>query len=267
MIYADAGMFDQLLMNLAVNARDAMPKGGELIIETAVRTVDDEQVRLYPEATPGRCVWLGVSDTGEGIPSEILPKIFEPFFTTKEAGKGTGLGLATVFGVVKQHRGWIKVYSEAGKGTTFQIFLPASDASAEVSTKEAAKPGSRGGAETILLAEDDASLRMLTRATLERNGYRVLEAVNGVEARQIWTEHQSRIALLLTDLVMPGGVDGRELAAHLRTQNPKLKVIFTSGYSAEIAGRELKLQAGQNFVQKPCPTVQLLETVRNCLDS
>jgi PAS domain S-box-containing protein len=266
MTYADAGMLDQLLMNLAVNARDAMPKGGELIIETAERMVDAEEAQLYTDATPGRCVWLSVSDTGEGIPPEVLPQIFEPFFTTKEPGKGTGLGLATVFGVVKQHHGWLKVYSEVGKGTTFQIFLPASDASAEALAKEAVKPKPRGGTETILLVEDDQAVRMMTRIVLERNGYNVLEATNGVEAQQIWTEQQSRIALLLTDLVMPGGMDGRELAARLLTQNPNLKVIFTSGYSADIAGRELKLQAGQNFMQKPCPTDQLFNTVRNLLD-
>jgi PAS domain S-box-containing protein len=265
--YADAGMLDQLLMNLAVNARDAMPKGGRLIIETAERVIDAEQAGLNPDASPGRYAWLSVSDTGCGIPPKVLPHIFEPFFTTKEAGKGTGLGLATVFGIVKQHRGWLKVYSEAGKGTTFQIFLPASDASAEALAKEAVKPKPRGGSETILLVEDETSLRTLTRTVLERQGYHVLEANNGVEAQQVWTEQQSGIALLLTDLVMPAGVDGRELAARLQIQRPGLKVIFTSGYSADIAGRELTLKAGQNFIQKPCPPDQLLEAVRNCLDS
>jgi PAS domain S-box-containing protein len=265
--YADAGMLDQLLMNLAVNARDAMPKGGRLIIETAERVIDAGQAGLNPDASPGRYAWLSVSDTGCGIPPEVLPHIFEPFFTTKEAGKGTGLGLATVFGIVKQHRGWLKVYSEAGKGTTFQIFLPASDAPAEALAKEAVKPKPRGGSETILLVEDETSLRTLTRTVLERQGYHVLEANNGVEAQQVWTEQQSGIALLLTDLVMPGGVDGRELAARLQIQRPDLKVIFTSGDSADIAGRELTLKAGQNFIQKPCPPDQLLEAVRNCLDS
>lgn len=268
MTYADAGMLDQLLMNLAVNARDAMPGGGKLVIETAEKVIDAGQAALNPEATPGRYVWLCVSDTGCGIPPEVLPRIFEPFFTTKEPGKGTGLGLATVFGIVKQHHGWLKVDSEVGKGTTVQIFLPASDVSAdEASAGEKAKSKRRGGSEIILVVEDDPSVRMLTRIILERHGYRVLEASNGVEAQQIWTKQQGRIILLLTDLVMPGGMDGRELAARLQSQKPGLKIIFTSGYSAEIAGSELKLKAGQTFVQKPCPPDQLLETIRSCLDA
>jgi signal transduction histidine kinase len=265
--YADVGMLDQVLMNLTINARDAMPKGGRLIIETAEKIIDAEQAAVNPETSPGRYVWLSVSDTGCGISPEVLPRIFEPFFTTKEVGEGTGLGLATVFGIVKQHHGWLKVYSETGKGTTFQVFLPASEASAEAQAELAAKPRPRGGSETILVAEDDNSVRMLTRVVLERNGYHVLEAADAVEAQRVWTEHHGRIALLLTDLVMPGGVDGRELAARLQTQRPGLKVIFTSGYSANFAGRELALNAGQTLVQKPCPPDQLLETVRKCLDS
>jgi len=265
--YADAGMLGQLLMNLAVNARDAMPAGGRLVIETAEKMVDADETALNPDALPGRYVWLSVSDTGGGIPPEILPRIFEPFFTTKEVGKGTGLGLATVFGVVKQHRGWLKVYSEVGKGTNFQIFLPAMEAPGKALAQAAVKARPRGGSETILVAEDNALLRMVTRAALGQAGYEVLEAADGVEAERIWSEHQGRIALLWTDLVMPGGLNGRELAARLQKQKPGLKVIFTSGYSAEIAGRELKLGASQVFLQKPCSREQLLEAVRNCLDS
>ncbi|MBI3852873.1 MAG: PAS domain S-box protein [Verrucomicrobia bacterium] len=267
MIYADAGMLDQLLMNLAVNARDAMPNGGRLLIETAEKTFAEEQVRLNPEATPGRYAWLSVSDTGCGISHEVLPRIFEPFFTTKEAGQGTGLGLATVFGIVKQHRGWIKVYSEPGQGTNFQVFLPTSDASPEELADEAVQLKPHGGTETVLVVEDDAAVRMLTRVTLERQGYRVLEAANGVEAHEVWQRHRGEIALLLTDLVMPGSLSGRELARQLQVDRPELKVIFTSGYSLEIAGQELKLKAGQNFVQKPCPPYQLLDTIRHILES
>jgi two-component system, cell cycle sensor histidine kinase and response regulator CckA len=268
MVYADAGMLDQMLMNLAVNARDAMPKGGQIVIETAAKVIDAEEAALNPEAEAGRYVWLSVSDVGCGMTPEVQARIFEPFFTTKEVGKGTGLGLATVFGIVKQHHGWLRVYSEVGKGTTFQIYLPASEVPVATALAEmAAKPRPRGGSETILLAEDDSSVRVLTRLVLERSGYHVLEAEDGAEAQQIWSEHQGQIALLLTDLVMPGGMDGRELAADLLNQKPKLKVIFTSGYSAEIAGRELKLEAGQAFIQKPASPNLILETVRICLDA
>ena len=267
MTYADAGMLDQVLMNLAVNARDAMPDGGTLVIETAERIISAEQAALNPDASPGRFVRLSVSDTGCGIPPEIQTRVFEPFFTTKEAGKGTGLGLATVFGIVKQHNGWLEVDSEVGKGTTFQVFLPASAVpAAAVLEGDKARRKPRGGSETILLAEDDAAVRKSTRMTLERNGYHVLEAADGVTAQQVWTEHQGRIALLLTDVIMPGGVDGWGLAALLQKQDPQLRVIVTSGYSADIAGRALELPAGQKFIQKPCPPEQLLEAVRDCLD-
>ncbi len=263
---ADAGMLDQLLMNLTVNARDAMPDGGELIIKTGACNLSDKEVELNRDASPGSYVWLSVGDTGCGMAPEVQERIFDPFFTTKAAGKGTGLGLATVFGIVKQHKGWIKVLSEVGKGTTFQIFLPASETTAEVSHQQQSKPNRRGGSETILLTEDETALRILTRIVLERSGYQVLEAADGVAAEQIWSEHKDKIALLLTDLVMPRGVDGRQLAARLRSERPDLKVIFTSGYSEDIAGRELKLQAGQDFLQKPSSPHLLLETVRNCLD-
>ena len=268
LVCGDAGMLDQVLMNLVVNARDAMSHGGRIIIETAEKVIDAERAALNLEASPGRFVWLSVSDTGCGIPKEIRSRIFEPFFTTKEAGKGTGLGLASVFGIVKQHAGWLNVYSEVGEGTTFQVFLPACEASAATPLPvERAKPKPRGGSETILLAEDDTPVRMATRLLLERYGYHVLEAADGVEAQRIWAEATpGRIDLLLTDIIMPGGVDGRELAARFQAQRPSLKVIFCSGYSAEIAGRELVLQTGQNFIQKPCPSNQLLETVRSSLD-
>ena len=267
LIFADAGMLDQVLMNLVVNARDAMPNGGWIIIETTEEVISAGEAELNPEASVGRYARLSVSDTGCGMTLEIQARIFEPFFTTKEVGKGTGLGLATVFGIVKQHKGWVEVCSEVGKGSTFRVFLPATDAPAEAGPakgKTALK--SPGGSETILVAEDNEQVRMLTRVVLERHGYKVLEASDGVEAQKIWAEHQDRVALLLTDLIMPGGVDGRELAARLQSQRPELKVIFTSGYSADIAGRELKLKAGQKFIQKPCPPHQLLQMIRDCLD-
>ncbi len=263
---ADASMLDQILMNLAVNARDAMPGGGHLVVETDEKNVDENLARLHPDAVPGRYVCLSVSDTGTGISPENMARIFEPFFTTKEPGKGTGIGLATVFGIAKQHGGFIKVESEVGNGTKFEIFLPASKASPEALALLAqSKP--RGGSETILLVEDDQAVCSLVRATLERRGYRVLEAANGVEALKLWEKHSGTVALLLSDLVLPAGMSGQELAGRLQQDKPHLKVIFTSGYSAEIAGRQLKLRNGENFVPKPFPPDQLLETVRRCLDT
>jgi PAS domain S-box-containing protein len=265
-VHADTGMIDQVLMNLAVNARDAMPRGGDLIIETAEKVVDVEIARLNPEAAPGRYVCLSVSDTGSGIPVEVLPRIFEPFFTTKEVGKGTGLGLATVFGIVKQHRGWAKVYSEVGRGTTFRVFLPlvtATDAPAQIAESPPTPPHGEG--ETVLLVEDDTSVRTMTEITLERSGYRVLSAATGDDALREWDRHTGQVELLLTDLVMPGSVNGIELAAQLQTRQPNLKVIFVSGYSAEIAGRALNLRGGQIFLQKPFEISRLLTMISELL--
>jgi PAS domain S-box-containing protein len=262
--HADASMLEQLLMNLAVNARDAMPEGGNLVIKTLVRIVDETLARLNPDAQPGRYACLEVSDTGSGIRPEILPHIFEPFFTTKEPGKGTGLGLATVFGIVKQHHGWLTVYSEAGQGTTFRIYLPAMEA-ADMETVAAA-PKPRGGTETILLAEDETSVRNTTRTILARNGYQVLTAANGVEALALWQAHRDSIALLLTDLVMPSQISGLQLARQLQSEKPGLKVVFTSGYSAEIAGRQTTLHPGEDFLQKPFSPPDLLNILRRCLD-
>jgi CheY-like chemotaxis protein len=206
-------------------------------------------------------------DTGTGITPDVVPHIFEPFFTTKETGKGTGLGLATVFGIVKQHGGAIQVESTMQLGTAFTILLPADERVADPSSAEDAADAPKGGSETILLVEDEPSLRILTRIILERAGYRVLEAANGPEATQSWGTVDGAVDLLLTDIVMPEGISGPELAAKLRVHRPKLKVIFTSGYSAEVAGRELSLQTGQNFIQKPCSTARLLGAVRLSLDS
>jgi two-component system cell cycle sensor histidine kinase/response regulator CckA len=262
---ADAGMLDQVLMNLAVNARDAMPGGGPLLIQTGEKIMDGDWARLHPGAAPGRYVCLAVSDTGTGIPKQMMPRIFEPFFTTKEPGKGTGLGLATVFGIVKQHGGLIEVDSEPGRGSTFRVFLPASQAAPEsLASAEPFRPC--GGTETILLVEDDEAVRLFTSAMLKRKGYHVLEAPNGVQALKLWEEHRACVSLLLTDLVMPAGVNGQELASRLQQDKPQLKVIFTSGYSAEIAGRQTEFNLGENFLQKPCPPRELLQTIRRSLD-
>ncbi len=266
MARADAGMLDQVLLNLVVNARDAMPKGGKLTIETAEKFLGKGEAGLFPDTVAGRYVCLSVTDTGCGMSPEIRAHLFEPFFTTKEPGKGTGLGLATVFGIVKQHGGKITVSSNVGAGTTFHVFLPAEETADHGGIQENPMSKPRGGTETILLVEDEPSVRRLTRIVLERAGYHVLEAHNGVEAMQLWESHQDTIQLLFTDIMMPEGVSGHDLAAQLLARNPRLSVIFTSGYSAEIAGRELSLKAGQNFIQKPALPSQLLEIVRQCLD-
>jgi two-component system cell cycle sensor histidine kinase/response regulator CckA len=264
--HADAGMLDQVLMNLAVNARDAMPEGGNLIVATSEKIVDETLAQKYPDAAPGRYACLSVSDTGLGIPAAVLPRIFEPFFTTKEPGKGTGLGLATVFGIVKQHRGWVNVSSASGSGTRFEVFLPATGA-AVAASGDTSRFQPRGGTETILLVEDEASVRNVTRAILKRHGYTVLEAANGVEAMKLWPQHRMRVALLLTDLVMPAQMSGLQLAQRLQLDSSNLKVVFMSGHSAEIAGRQIELRPGDNFLQKPFSAAQLLKTIRSCLDT
>ena len=267
-LHADAGMLDQVVMNLVVNARDAMPKGGRLIIETT--PVDfDETVRVQaPQGIPGSFVCLSVSDNGCGIPAENLSRIFEPFFTTKEVGKGTGLGLATVFGIVQQHHGWINVYSEVGRGTTFRIYLPRLHAVPTASQKKAAPQlGSlRGGTETILLVEDEDAVRAVICNILSRLGYRLLSVNNAVKALEIWQARRDEIDLVLTDLVMPGGMSGKDLGERLRQENPLVKVIYASGYSAGVVGDAFFLEAGVNFISKPFETQKLAQTIRNCLD-
>ena len=252
-------------MNLAVNARDAMPEGGSLRIGTADEVVDDARARLHPDASPGRYVCLRVSDTGSGIAPKNLPHVFEPFFTTKKPGEGTGLGLATVFGIVRQHGGWIEVQSEPGRGTDFRVFL-AESATAEAFTGDVARPAPRGGTETILLVEDDPAVRELASEIMKQRGYRVVKASSGAEALRSWPGVREQVALVLTDLVMPGGVSGHELARRLRADRPDLKVIYTSGYSTNNAGPGFATSGYEAFLQKPFSTVALLETLRRSLD-
>ena len=265
-VKADASMLEQVLLNLVVNARDAMPKGGRISITTFSKKLDAASLTNFPEAVPGNYHCLQVTDTGCGIAPENLSKIFEPFFTTKAQGLGTGLGLATVFGIIKQHRGCIQVQSELDKGTLFQIYLPSEEniSPEKPSNQTAAKV--KGGNEVILLVEDDNNVRLLTRMMLERSGYKVLTAMNGNEAKTLWQENRQNIKLLLTDVVMPGGFTGHELGDLFQAENPDLKVILTSGYSPEIAGKELKLKSGQKFLQKPAQPRLLMETIRQSLD-
>ncbi len=263
----DVGMLEQVLLNLVVNARDAMPRGGRLTIVTSVRNVDEAELQRHPGATAGRCVRLEVRDTGAGIPPDVLPHIFDPFFTTKDLGKGTGLGLATVYGIVKQHSGWIEISSELGKGTTFAICLPAIDGgSGAPSDRAQVTASSLAGTETILVVEDEESVRLLVVNLLERLGYTVLQSASGVLALELWQRAQDAIDLLLTDLVMPGGISGFELADRLRRDRPDLKVIYTSGYSAELPGQGESLVDGRNLLQKPYHPDTLAQIVRDQLD-
>jgi len=266
-IQADAGMIDQVLMNLAVNARDAMPNGGQLIIETSGVEFDEFAAAQSPQMQVGSFVRLSVSDTGCGIPPENLQKVFEPFFTTKNVGKGTGLGLATVFGIVQQHQGWINVYSEVNHGTTFRVYLPRLATNGEPIALPPAMGEMRGGNETILLAEDDPALRVSVRKALSQLGYRILETPTGVKALEVWKQNRDEVRLLLTDLVMPDGMSGKGLAERLLQENPRLKVIYMSGYSAEVAGQDFPLEEGANFLTKPFQAAKLAQTVRAALDA
>ena len=268
-VQADAGMIEQVLLNLAVNARDAMPGGGQLLITTDTASFDAAYARAHPEAAAGDFVALTVSDTGTGIAPEHLPHIFEPFFTTKEVGKGTGLGLATVYGIVTQHQGRIEVSSQHGVGTAFKIFLPAIASPVSVSVAAQAEASLPRGTETILLVEDEGGVRMIFRRVLESHGYKIYEATTAEEALGFWRTRAKEIALLLTDIIMPLGVTGRDLADQLRAQEPALKVVLMSGYSADVIGKDTNFfqRTQTSFLQKPCSARALLETVRRCLDA
>jgi hypothetical protein len=265
-IEADTGMIEQVLMNLAVNSRDAMPRGGQLRIATGTATHDEQYVMRHPEARPGRFICLTVEDNGSGIPAEDLAHLFEPFFTTKPAGHGTGLGLATVYGIVKLHRGWISVRSEPGNGACFRIHLPPLAAGSATVATEATPMSVRGGHEMILLVEDEQELRSLVRCALESIGYSVREARSGPDALRVWAECRDRVELLITDLVMPEGMTGIELAERLRADKPSLKVVCTSGYSAELVELGMKLPESVRFLQKPFHSRQLAMVVREVLD-
>ncbi|HVV70275.1 MAG TPA: ATP-binding protein, partial [Verrucomicrobiae bacterium] len=262
------GMLEQVLVNLVVNARDAMPNGGRLRIATGLVNFNLSYSQSHPEARPGDFVSLSVQDSGTGITPEHLPHIFEPFFTTKELGKGTGLGLATVYGIVKQHQGWVEVNSTVGRGATFRVLVPALAPTADAGLREELEVPLRGGTETILLVEDEAAVRMVTRRLLESFGYKVLEAANSHEALERFQSASRDCALLLTDIVLAEGVTGLELADRLRTRNPGLKVIFMSGYSSEMAGKDTGFfeRSKSRFLQKPFDSRALILAVRSSLD-
>ena len=269
-VQADVGMLEQVLVNLVVNARDAMPQGGQLLLATEAVRLDAAAPKTHPEASVGDFVCLSVTDTGTGIAAQHLPHIFEPFFTTKDVGKGTGLGLATAYGIVQQHQGWIEVASQPGAGSTFKMFLPAvSPPPAPVSPTGPSDAKPAGGSETILLVEDDEGVRSLTSRILRNFGYRVHEATSGPQALDLWSAHKDGIALVLTDMIMPQRISGRELVENLLIGCPGLKVIFMSGYSGDSFGDDTTLlrRAGTRFLQKPFDSYTLLQAVRQSLDA
>ncbi len=266
-VQGDPGMLEQVIINLAVNARDAMPHGGRLHIGTSTVSFTSAPPSPNPEAQPGRFVRVSVLDTGSGIPPEVRERIFEPFFTTKEVGKGTGLGLATVFGIVTQHRGWIEVDSTVGQGTTFHIYLPACASPEPRISGRTALPSESGCGKTILVVEDEASVRELIFRSLKRQGYMVMTADSGAAAQRLPHEQLEQVDLLVSDLVMPGGVSGRDLAESLRRKYPRLRVIYLSGYSPEIMGGWLSLEHGVSFIQKPFTPQELLNSVAECLQA
>jgi PAS domain S-box-containing protein len=268
-VRADSGQIEQVIMNLAVNARDAMPSGGKLTIETGNVTLDEDYVRVHAPLRPGDYVMIAISDTGAGMDAETQQHIFEPFFTTKGT-KGTGLGLSTVYGIVKQSGGYIWVYSEIGKGTTFKIYLPRVAAAGETAVAQIADQGDtrvvEPGTETILVVEDEANLRYLARQFLEKQGYRVIEAADGAVAMQIAVAHEGVIHLLLTDVIMPG-MNGRELAQRISEIRPNVKVLYMSGYTENVVGHNGMLDAGVRLLQKPFNLRDLKSKVREVLDA
>jgi PAS domain S-box-containing protein len=265
-IHADAGMIEQIAMNLSVNARDAMPNGGCVSITTSLETIHRAPTPMDPEPREGEFVCLKFTDSGVGMDSKILSRIFEPFFTTKPVGKGTGLGLSTVFGIVRAHKAWLEVNSEPNQGTTFKIYFPPSLHEVE-KIEPVVDTALFSGRETVLLAEDEEALRTMVAQVLRIQGYTVLEADSGSQALEIWKQAGQAVDLLLTDMVMPGGIMGGELAERLLEQSPKLKVIYTSGYSPGMAGKDISLLEGRNFLPKPYSVGKLAQFVRECLDS
>jgi two-component system cell cycle sensor histidine kinase/response regulator CckA len=269
-IFADAGNVDQVIMNLALNARDAMSDGGKITFITSLCELDESNCVDRPGARAGRFGCFAVKDTGHGMDEVTLSRLFEPFFTTKEPGKGTGMGLATVYGVLQQHGGWVEVESKVGSGSMISAYFPLSQ---EAALGESAQPASElvsasaGRQITILVVEDEDLLREFVSESLISLGYRILSAPNGKEALEIWAQRGAEIDLLLTDIVMPESISGRHLAHTLVMDRPDLKVIFTSGYSPELFGSEFEQEKQHGFLAKPYLAAQLAQTVARKLQT
>jgi len=266
-VKADLGQIEQVIINLVVNARDAMPEGGKLTLETTDIVSDKTYARYHVGVKPGPYVLLAISDTGQGMDAETQTRIFDPFFTTKEQGKGTGLGLAMVHGIVNQIGGHIWVYSELGQGTTFKIYLPQVEVAGELATPSQASAKPRPGWETILLVEDGDLVREMVQQVLQRDGYTVMAADNGAQAYQIATAHQGPIHLLLTDVVMPGGTSGPQLATNLTASRPEMKVLYMSGYTDNAIVHHGVLEPGITFLEKPFSSDALIRKIRAVLDT
>jgi two-component system cell cycle sensor histidine kinase/response regulator CckA len=264
-IKADPGQIEQVIMNLVVNARDAMPQGGNLTLETANVDLDEAYAARHVGVRSGAYIMLAVSDTGSGIDKESMSHIFEPFYTTKGPGKGTGLGLSTVYGIVKQSGGNVWAYSEPGRGTTFKIYLPQAEGTVDRQPRDGQHAGIARGSETLLLVEDQKELRELVREMLQMNGYTVVEAGDGLEALEICQKHEGRIDLMLSDVVMPQ-MGGRELAQRLATIRPEMKVLYMSGYTSNAIVHHGILDPGTALLQKPFTPDSLARKVREVLD-
>lgn len=265
-VRADEGMIEQVLLNLLINARDAMPNGGRISVTTELVILDKTMTMGSARGRAGTFVCLAITDSGIGIAPEILPRIFDPFFTTKEIGKGTGLGLATVYSIMQQHDGWIEVESQMHVGTSFRAYFPQLDVVAVPLVSTKLPTAVLGGHEGILLVEDDMGVREIAKAALSGLGYRVFSAANGPVALQAWQAHRQTIELLVTDLIMPDGVTGRELGVRLRDDNPHLPIIYMSGYSNELSRGESELKEGSNYLCKPFDLISLAKIVRASLD-
>ena len=264
LVRGDATQLHQILMNLCVNARDAMPNGGKLTLELENVEVNEAVARMNPGASPGRYVALGVTDTGTGISPENLDRIFEPFFTTKEVGQGTGLGLSTVIGIVKSHSGFIQVNSRVGQGTQFKVYLPACETAKDGEKKLKPDLLMQGQGELVLLVDDEESIRRVARQTLERHGYRMIEASDGTQGLAQYTQHQSEVRLVITDVVMPF-MDGPALIHALRQLNPQIKIIAMSGHQSKASAGHLPPKSVQALLAKPFDAAELLQALKQAL--